>query len=144
MKKIIFRGKLKLDGVWVYWNEYGELTTVTGKPRRQEIQYKPGQQTFYTHVHQIKSLLDRDTVGQYISRDKKQTPVFDGDLVSVDGESKALLLFSDEGELCWRNETFEAGKFAVVVDEGPLGLRRSEYLVIGNKWDNPELMENFK
>lgn len=142
MRKIIFRGKLKLDGVWVYWNEFGELTTKTGKARRQEIQYKAGQATFYTNVHQIKSLLDKDTIGQYLLRDAAKNPVFEGDILSdvVSGD-RVLVFYSDDGVLCWKSDKGLSGVMYIDNVTHEVVGNRIMRVVIGNRFDNQDLLE---
>lgn len=103
MNRLIkFRGKV--NGVWWY-----------------ATPDQPWWSTFWT-------LVDRNTLGQYITNDKRDREVYDGDIVTLSGKS---------GEVRWNTSKPE---FYVY---GPAGVDwslHSDWEVIGNRVDNPELL----
>lgn len=137
--KRVFRARLKVEKKWVYWNEFGELTTKTGKVRRLTLNDSCGRTRYYSHVWEIKHLIELETIGQYVCRDKKQDPIFEGDIVEFDvsnGKTKDTVIW-DYGE--YNGVTgFRLKKYALFsITE----TNRRYFEVIGNKWDNPEHLE---
>lgn len=101
MDKIIFRGRRKDNGKWLYWNQYGEFTTKYGKVH--EVVHKTLHgETHYYHVHQLKHLIDKETIGQYVGTlDKHRQPIFEGDHVRVDS------LYGFVGKIIFVDGSFE-------------------------------------
>lgn len=120
MREILFRGKRKKDGKWVYGNY--AVTDNNGKRH---------------FVFQNKAFefdVDPETVGQYTGlTDKNGTKIFEGDIVTMPkyggGRHKSVVYF-------------RKGKFAV--DGSNYGFNDicpKNMEVIGNIHDNPELLE---
>lgn len=119
MREILFRGKKEHDSEWVYgW--YRE--DCDGKA---EIISNKDYYSFY---------VDPETVGQFTGlMDKNKTKGFEGDIVSS-GSSTGVIVFS-------------CGKFAIrwIVNKDfwsdTILLHLPNCDIIGNRWDNPELLE---
>ena len=72
MREILFRGKRKDTGEWVYWNEYGEYTEpyCTWHDSR-------------SNIHELDVITE--TVGQFTGlKDKKGNRIFEGDKTTHD------------------------------------------------------------
>ena len=146
MREILFRGKRKDNGEWVYWNAFGDICTIKGK-RTRMIHSKKHGETFYYNAQQIKDFILCNTIGQYTGlTDKNGTKIFEGDIVHILGDPMvndwkdvdyvALIAFLDGG-FCALDGTVEDYGFRRYALE-----RMDFYLeVIGNIYDNPELME---
>ena len=130
MREILFRGKsvdCVTDGEWVY-GYYNVHRGGFDDEYHEYIQEKCG----------INHMVDPDTVGQFTGLlDKNGNKIFEGDILhGLYGDM--LVCF---GEIIgygmgfmWK-PVIEGGKWESItgfVDE---------YEVIGNKWDNPELLE---
>ena len=135
MRKIKFRGKRIDTGEWVY----GSL-----------IQWKDGTMTIITENKEDHSefYVNPDTVGQYTGlKDRNGTDVWEGDIVKT-----PLLdpIFGDVLSDAFDNVaiSFHNGSFVVAYYNG----RHKIYLqdlydkieVIGNIYDNPDLLEDGK
>jgi uncharacterized phage protein (TIGR01671 family) len=126
MREIIFRGKTK-DGKWVY----GDLVT------QQNI-------CIANTWHEVIRVKD-ETVGQYTGRtDKNGTKIFEGDIVKINGwwnaagpagynENQTVVEFNDE--FCGFNPMCDYDCDCGVYHPA------NECEVIGNVWDNPELLK---
>lgn len=121
MREILFRGKRKDNGEWVY----GDLTHSIYKIRDTCV----GRYGSEIGMHQV----DPATVGQYTGlTDKNGKRIFEGDVVA----------YPDYGNLAvvWDDGTFQlmyADTFYDLLDCGTSGM----CIVIGNTRDNPELLE---
>lgn len=127
MREILFRGKRTDNGEWVE----GDLVQI---PYRQWCGIVP--QTAHTEVHTI----DPETLGQYTGMiDKNGRKIFDGDIVKM-------------GLLCFDGVRYDITKVWYGYHNGTRGFfygngrdvlvlsqRRAE--VIGNAYDNPELLK---
>ena len=119
MKEILFRGYSSTQRQWVY----GDLLHTTDRK---------------THISNEQSFIgvNPETVGQFTGLiDKNGTKVFEGDVLK--GAWKTILtIFYDEITLSYRVKT------SVGYDREPsyYGIEKLE--VIGNIYDNPELMKS--
>ena len=126
MREILFRGKLK-SGAWVY----GDLR-----------QYPSGVKAIRSDEWGRMLEVIPDTVGQYTGLlDRKGVKVFDGDIVRM---------YSDYlDELVGENCMVKYGAFNCTCCNGVYGWEfverdiryYTDYEIIGNIHDNPELME---
>lgn len=143
-REIKFRGKDIVMGEWVI----GDLHTMCDRP----------------HIHTAPSLfpyagkrsfIDPDTVGQFTGlEDKNGCKIFEGDIVR---KTDITLGFSRVGQVVYNDKI---AAFRLHVDNGVYTERQGfeasdvyndgkatidckyEYEVLGNKWDNPELLNN--
>lgn len=143
MREILFRGKRKDNGEWVESSAVymrGELAIMLNdRPIKEVIKDKDGK-----NVDIIFSFVavEKNTVSQFIGiTDKYGKNIFEGDIVKMsffeDGEEyppEHLTVYYDEkmnGFLCHSDQTTMAVDSDLLV-EGE---------VIGNIYDNPELLE---
>lgn len=129
MREIKFRGKCIDDGEWVY----GSL-----------LQWKCWMSAIAVNNPSDSNVLMTnavypDTVGQYAGlKDKNGKDVWEGDLLSSDGI------------VCEVAYDEYRASFHLIIDKikgsVPLGdmMRSFGFQVIGNRWDNPELLEDGK
>lgn len=134
MREILFRGKRTDNGEWVYGSFYmhavehfNGLCGVDGFIRL----YDKAKSKMQTHE------VDRETVGQYTGlTDKNGKRIFEGDIIngySLTGlnDRRNCVVFWDELFLGWY-----AGECRSLYNNcGDI------YEVIGNRWDNPELLK---
>jgi uncharacterized phage protein (TIGR01671 family) len=137
MREILFRGKKETDGMWLYGGLHNN------QPERPLIEphtnlIENGGTRFIEYVHP-------ETVGQYTGlTDRKGAKIFEGDIVIFNfpynpkAKSKRKIIF-------------EQGAFQAIFSGGYVSLSRnfpflnSETLdaeIIGNIYDNPELLED--
>lgn len=120
MREILFRGKRKENGKWVYGNY-----AVTDNNEKQ--------QHFIFQNKAFEFEVDPETVGQYTGlTDKNGKKIFENDIVKIKGKTRCIFYgisgfrYTNYGEYA---DTLE--KVFTVVD----------CEVIGNIHDNPELLE---
>lgn len=120
-REILFRGKRKdiLPGnEWVY----GCLVNLI--PNEPEIAFAVDENEMY----QYEAVVD-ETVGQYAGyTDKNGRKIFEGDIVKIDDEIAGIVKYTDEGFIIDSDEFFAA-------DED------TTFEIIGNAYDNPELLK---
>ena len=131
MREILFRGKKNNSGEWVYGNLFNPDKSDT-----------PTQICMGTHIIRICYEIDPETVGQYTGlTDKNGRKIFEGDIVVFAD------FFNDEihrGVVYWCDLAFW---FDCTETEGDEGIYSLAYIsanileVIGNIYDNPELLE---
>lgn len=133
MREIEFRGKRTDTGEWVYgnlWHNDAE-TMIIEQPSTNEYD------------------VDENTVGQYTGlKDKNGKKIFEGDIIKVQYENREIVfnrigwdsgfgLTGFASASLWEKENFNLQGFydadRCIYDE--------ELEVIGNRWDNPELLE---
>lgn len=127
MREIEFRGKRKFDNTWIYG---GYMKTA----RTNKIQIG-GTSRFCT--------VYPETLGQYTGlKDKNGTKIFEGDIVKVYGESYTEK-WEDIGVVEYFNGAFgvsyENRQHFLPFNNMSMYVRCCE--VIGNIYDNPELVE---
>ena len=120
MREILFRGKRLDNDEWVY-----------GFP----IVYKNGTVVMCRECHRNENV-NPTTVGQYTGlKDRAGQCIFDGDIVYIRCEE-------EYGVVDWDSDT---ARFTIT-HEGVLSDFDNYYgtdlEVIGNRWDNPELLED--
>ena len=119
MREILFRGKRKENGEWVYGNY-----AVTDNNEKQ--------QHFIFQNKAFEFEVDPETVGQYTGlTDKNGKKIFEGDIVEYINSSPCKIDYIDgQFVMMWKNfyRNFER-----VYDD--------QIEVIGNIYDNPELLE---
>ena len=128
-RELVFRGKTVCDGDWVY----GGIT------------WNPSRKKFFIHTDWEEAKVIPETVGQYTGlTDKNGRRIFEGDIVrfidiDFDGSERKAV-----GVIAWNRK---AANFDIVKGTYRLDFHYpvfEEIEVIGNIYDNPELMENSK
>lgn len=128
MRKILFRGKRPINGAWVY----GDLVQIPSQENWYGISLQKPSKDVYT--------VESKTVGQYTGMtDKNGKKIFEGDIVqyydTIEGNicTPEIVIFGDSG---WQTKSIKC----YVADE--LNPRvAKDYKVIGNIYDNPELLK---
>lgn len=152
MREILFRGKRIDNGEWVdgyiHFRKYDGTETVFEAHIIQDAYEQIGVLNFGHRGALVSQIgydcfkVDPSTVGQYIGiTDRKGTHIFDGDLVKTKyGRICQVVWF--EPKLCWDLRPV-SNLDCKAPDEWDMW--HSENLeVIGNVWDNPELLEATK
>jgi uncharacterized phage protein (TIGR01671 family) len=123
MREIKFRGKRVDNGEWVYGDlihRYSNWIYIAPIPSTIEI----------TPIE-----IDPETVGQYTGlKDKNEKEIYEGDIISYFGGGIGLVYY-DEGKAAFYIEWFKQGKYT----DMECIIKYAE--VIGNRWENPELLE---
>lgn len=80
-----------------------------------------------------------ETVGQYTERKgARETEIYDGDILQEDYSDWKYIVYWDETMLQWSYRKIgQEQSYAFAMS--PTALRH--FTVVGNKWDNPELMQ---
>ena len=131
MREILFRGKWKNSGEWVYGNLFNPDKADT-----------PTQICIGTYIARTCYEIDPETVGQYTGlTDRNGRKIFEGDIVVFAD------FFDDKihrGEVYWCDSAFW---FDCTETEGDEGMYSLAYIsvnvleVIGTIYDNPELLK---
>ena len=129
MREILFRGKRIFDGDWVYGFAYKQYSAAKVEE-------------WYIRAFETDYLVVPETVGQYTGlTDRNGTKIFEGDIVVFAD------FFDDKihrGVVYWCDSAFW---FDCTETEGDEGMYSLAYIsvnvleVIGNIYDNPELLE---
>ena len=135
MRDILFRGKRLDNGEWLYGSfcmdareQFNGMCGVDGFIRL----YDKAKGKMQSHE------VDRETVGQYTGlMDKNGERIFEGDVLTVDGEDGFFALEFQED-----TARFVMSGDSIVVDFDNFWSYEVE--VIGNIHDNPELLEEDK
>lgn len=119
MDKILFRAKEKKNNTWVYGSYIQKGDTHLILPKGQYRSKK-------IHLY---------TLGQYVTTDPYGCDVYEGDILQIDNEYLAMVNFDDERrgfalDSTTLNEPFEDNI--------------TEFFVVGNKYDNPELVKEIE
>lgn len=138
MREILFRGKRKSDGKWID----GDLSrcVVVGETHIRRIE-----DNLSTTTHRI----DHETVCQYTGlTDKNGRKIFEGDIISVFIRNLSGGKFKHVGIVKYDDLSFVVqwirGNYSCLLGSfkgnNPFGDQMSEIEIIGNIFDNPELL----
>lgn len=130
MRKIKFRGKS--DDEWVYGLllKVNEGDTEQGEPFEYLIQTNEKEKGEYNEYF----ITDNQTIGQYVGlKDKKEIEMYEGDIVLTKDGRKAIIEYSD----------VYASYFLDYIGwcDNDFLFDTMELEVIGNIYDNPELLK---
>ena len=144
IKEILFRGKCIEDncdkrGEWVYgYFVYCHDEYEFDEPRVAEIIETDAARSYtgeynYWKAHSV----NPETVGQYIGlKDAKDNKIFEGDVLTncrtqcVIGYLESSFTYRHIGSM-----------YEDCIDDNEYGMSFEDYEIIGNIWDNPELLE---
>ena len=125
MKDIKFRAKMTANDIWVYG---------CADPNTAKNEYLLS--TFWNCVEE--GLIDSETVGHYIGRkDKIGKAIYSCDIVEYPVTSFPLEVVWED-TVCGNKLRDKKGNLLQLPS---YDMMRKFSLIIGNKWDNPELME---
>ena len=131
----LFRGKKKADGTWVtgfYWNDGIKFHYI----RTVEIVTQPERKNEYSSIKDFN--VYPETVSEYTGlTDKHGRKIFEGEMVETNEK------YCPKGYVAYRDDM---ARFVIIdVWKEPMSMRDmrdlTEYLLIGNIHDNPELLE---
>ncbi|MBQ5824766.1 MAG: hypothetical protein IIW48_08170 [Clostridia bacterium] len=144
MREILFRGKRKDNGEWVY-GFYIENELFDGRLEPSIIPVdEKGAALFDDDGYDIEIKVNPETVGQDTGvTDGKETGIFEGDIVKIHLSGKpaiGVVEFGITGIAAYivKNIDKVSSNYVLEFDKPNL------YEVIGNVFDNPELMEGKK
>nr|WP_316624579.1 YopX family protein [uncultured Ruminococcus sp.] len=126
MREILFRGKRKTNGEWIYGDYFRSKICNTELGIRVVHSI-----TFFQNGEEYSYTIDPDTIGQYTGlTDKNGKKIFEGDIVKHLSDNMVYLIEYDN-------------RFGMYVSKQKnssySGCIRCE--IIGNIYDNPELLE---
>lgn len=131
MREILFRGKCLSCKKF----KYGDLVHIDNETEINALSFfNSGGCCCDEVVH-----VDTDTVGQYTGlTDKNGVKIFEGDIIRTAGNLERLFV------VCWSDKSFQFVKKDAHFDDGTEygipNMRIFEYEVVGNIYDNPELL----
>lgn len=136
MREILFRGKKKDNGEWVEgW--LTEDTVISSEPYKALVIIEKTEKPFEANWDEIIP----ETVSEFTGlTDKNGTKIFEGDILIAewdDAWGKEYFAVARYGEF---NCSCCEGVYGFTFDKGDIRLHE-HYKVVGNLWDNPELMK---
>ena len=146
MREILFRGKKVTDGEWTY-GYYIQVEDFLDD-KRHDLIFEIDSVAYPDNEIVGSNEISPETLGQYTGlTDKNDTKIFEGDIVKVDDDFDTFGKMAGEIREVW----FKDGgfrlkpKYASSIARGDRGYwleDGADYEVIGNVWDNPELIRS--
>ena len=131
-REILYRGKGMFNGQWIegYYVRIG----CGWEERHYIFSGKEDAQSRYDPIYE-KTQVDPDTVGQYTGlTDKNGKKIFEGDLLEyLDYDDPPYLVYWGDGG--WDTKSGDS------MPDDMTSFDSDRWEIIGNKWDNPELLE---
>lgn len=142
MREIEFKGKRLNNKEWVHGFYYNETSRESHSSERKVTRHHIYTQNFNVFV-------DPETVGEYTgTNDVKGKKIFEGDIVEVTCKYKGNVEFEECGVVEHTGSAFELKIFTSeeefnfpIFESVSNDEREDTFIVIGNKYDNPELLE---
>lgn len=126
MRDIIFRGKRMDNGEWVYGNLFVP-----------DLENSPTEILVGTNVVRISYEVDSDTVGQYTGlHDINNKPIYENDILKKDFGSEQIGV-----QYAFVYYSVEYSGFMTKPVNDWMFTKSSDCEVVGNIYDNPELLE---
>ena len=143
MREILFRGKSTETNQWIYggfhiWEKRQVCALGNDRLKDDEISCVITVNSFaYWNMPRTMQAVEviADTVGQYTGlTDRNGNKIFEGDIVNIltENEEIGVIVYEDGGFIV------HADKFSIDII---YKINRTDVEVIGNKYDNPKLME---
>lgn len=132
MREIIFRGKRIDNNEWIY----GLITTQIEKGiTEKKLLSAITSNSFGVGEHQV----DTETIGQYTGlTDKKGKKIFEGDIIKArHNEYLYIVKYEDCGFVI-------EDKWGSRIKQHQDSVNRLECEIVGNIWDNPEIIKGEK
>lgn len=136
MREILFRGKRKDNGMWIYGSLIGLLD---GSVYISPVDTLLG----YEGLDEMEEVIP-ETVGQYIGTDDKNgTKVFEGDILDMEYFEGICLVVFDGSSFGYeqKRDLEEDNVYSMPFDDSEYGYLTSGFTIVGNIHDNPELMK---
>ena len=128
MREIKFRGKRVDTNKWIY----GYYFESNGKSYIAEVH----PETEYYDDYDVVENVVNESIGQYTGlKDKKGVEIYEGDILQLDEISYPVLF--EDGGFQIKTSTSQGNSFAIQE-------RVKKFVVIGNIYDNPELLEEIE
>lgn len=140
MREILYRAISMARGEhWVY-----------GQPRHYAHNPHTEKWTMYDPTTRIETDIDKDTLGQYTGRtDVDGDKIYEGDILTVtifdyNGHDTMHTVIVEWNEKYAQYVCVDVNDKDCVWDLGWIILNDGEPLIVGNRWDNPELQKGGK
>lgn len=127
MREILFRAKTVNENEWIY----GDIYHRGACPEIMRI---------HDYKNRVNYAVNPETLGQYTGlMDKNGVRIFEGDLIRTAGNLERLFV------VCWSDKSLQFVKKDAHLDDGAeYGIPNIKiflYEIVGNVYDNPELVE---
>lgn len=135
MRETLFRGKSAEDGKWFTGQLLHFKSPVSGKELNVIVEGCEWDDSKEWFNIGRRAKVVPETVGQYIGlKDRQGKPIFEGDIVEVDGEEFPFLIEYDEQDAIWlATNRYDTLSFRD-------NITNNDCTIISNIYDNPNLL----